>query len=132
MNDGAPSRRLAVGAWLTIDATLDNEVSNLVRSGADLDAPEVARARGLRERGWAVNREHPERGLGPVGWPPSEAQFDITLSKDDIGYIVDLLTHHLEATSTNPAAGDAPSVRLLQEESNALTREALDALDALR
>lgn len=123
---------MAVGAWLTIDATLDNVVSNLVRSGANLDAPEVARARGLRERGWAVNREHPERGLGPVGWPPREARFDITLSKDDIGYIVDLLTHDLEATSTDLAAGDAPGVRPLQEESLALTREALDALDAHR
>jgi hypothetical protein len=132
MNDGVPPRGLAVGTWLTIDATLDNVVSNLVRSGADPDAPEFARARELRERGWAVNREHPERGLGPVGWPPREARFDITLSEDDIGYIVGLLTHGLEVTSMVLATEDTASVRLLQEESLALKREALDALDALR
>jgi hypothetical protein len=132
MNDDAPSQGLAVGAWLTIDATLDNVVSSLVQSGTDPDAPEVARARTLRERGWAVNREHPERGLGPVGWPPREARFDITLSEDDIGYIVGLLTHGIEVTSTVLATEDAAGVRLLQEESLALKREALDALAELR
>lgn len=132
MNDDGQPQRLTVGVWLSIYGTLDNAVSNLVRGGTEPDAPEVVRAKGLRERGWAVNQEHPERQLGVLGWPPREARFDIALSDDDIGYIVGLLTHELAVTSSILASAESPSVRQLQEEALVLTQEALDTLNALR
>jgi hypothetical protein len=132
MNDDTLPRRLTVGVWLCIDGTLDNAVSNLVRGGTDPDAPEVSRARGLRERGWAVSHEHPERQHGSLGWPPREARFDIALSDDDIGYLLALLTHDLGVTSTILASEGSPSIRQLQEEALVVTQEALDALNVLR
>lgn len=132
MNDDTLPRKLTVRVWLSIDGTLDNAVANLVWGGTDPDAPEVARARGLRERGWAVSHEHPERELGVLGWPPREARFDIALSDDDVGYIVGLLTHDLGVTASILASEVIPSIRQLQEETLVLTQEALDALNALR
>jgi hypothetical protein len=131
MNDDTIPQTLTVGVWLIIDGTLDNAVSNLVWGGTDPDAPEVARARGLRERGWMVSREHPERQLGVLGWPPREARFDIALSDDDIGYLVGLLTHDLALTSSIRTSVEDPSVRQLEEEALVLTQEALDRLNAL-
>jgi len=128
MNDQAPTRALTVEVWLTIDATLDNTVSNLIDDGHGVDAPVVTRARGLRERGWAVNRRHPERGLGPVGWPPRGAMFDIPLSDDDVGYLIDLLTHGVGITRRILAAEIHASIRQAQEQSLVLKQEALDAL----
>jgi hypothetical protein len=132
MNDDALPRRLTVGVWLSIDGTLDNAVSNLVWGGTGPDAPEVSRARGLRERGWAVSHAHPEQQVGLLGWPPREAQFEIALSDDDVDYIVGLLTHDLGVTASILASEVSPSIRQLQEEALVVTQEALDALNALR
>lgn len=127
MSDLGASQTLTVSVWLTIDGALDNAIWSLIDDGHGLDAPEVTRAQALRERGWAVNRQHPERGLGPVGWPPREAWFDIALSESYIGYIVSLLTHDLGVTARILASGGNPSIRQL-EEALVLTQEALDAL----
>ena len=128
MNDHAPTRALTVGVWLTIDAGLDNTVSNLIDGGHGLDSPEVTRARGLRERGWAVNRRHPERGLGPVGWPPRGATFGIPLSDDDVTYLIGLLTHGSEITRRLLASETHASNRQAQERSLVLVHEALETL----
>lgn len=132
INDNGRPQSLTVGVWLSIDGTLDNAVLNLVRDGINLGAPELVRARGLRERGWAVSREHPERQLGLLGWPPREARFDIALSDDDIEYIVGLLAHDLAVASSILTAVESPSVRQPQEEALVLTQEALDTLNALQ
>jgi hypothetical protein len=128
MNDQAPTRAMTVGVWLTIDATLDNAVSNLIDAGHGLDSPEVTRTRGLRERGWAVNRRHPERGLGPVGWPPRGAAFCISLSDDEVSYLIDLLTHGAGITRHLLASEIHASNRQAQERSLVLNQDALDAL----
>jgi hypothetical protein len=132
MNDHILPRKLSVGIWLSIDGALDNAVADLVRGGTDPDVPEVARARGLRERGWAVSREHPDRQFGVLDWPPREARFDIALSDDDVGYIAGLLAHDLGVTASILASEVSPSIRRLQEEALVLTQEALDALNAFR
>lgn len=132
MNGAGSVRALSVGVWLTIDSTLDNAVANLIGGGRALEDPEVTRARGLRERGWVVNRDHPERGLGPVGWPPRESRFDITLSDDDVRYLIGLIAQGMRITERVLTSAVTPSIRQTQADSLALMEEAVDALGYLR
>lgn len=128
MNDQAPTQALTAGVWLTIDATLDNAISNLIDGGHGVDSAEVTRAQALRKRGWAVSRQHPQRGLGPVGWPPREAPFDVPLSDDDLGYLLGLLTHEAGVIRRILVSETHASVMQQQEESLTLVQEALGAL----
>lgn len=125
-------RALTVGTWLTIDAVLDNAISNLLDEGLSAHAPDVVGVQSLRERGWAVRAAHPERGLGPGGWPPREVRFDVALSDDDLDRLTDLLRHATVTTRQLLESDLPPTVRTLQEESLVHAQEAQEALDAIR
>lgn len=121
-------RSLTVGVWLKIDAMLDN-----TRDHAEWDQPEVAaRAAALRQRGWAANREHPQHGQGPMGWPPVTAPFEIELSDAELDFIRTELERSI-AGSERILAAVPPGVAAQEHErSIAVAREALATIEAVR
>jgi hypothetical protein len=120
---------IGVAQWLTIDAVLDNvhAIENV-----DGDQAVAAQALRLRQLGWDANASHPDRGQGPVGWPPREAHLELALTDGDIAFIRDCLDRSLVTTRflVDSVSTDHRS-RADQEESLRLELAALDALDAI-
>lgn len=88
---------MTVGVWLTLDAVLDNVISDQIQSG-DADLHVVERSTDLRQRGWALNKTHPLRGQGPVGWPPLEAPFPIVLDGAELTFLLGAVEADIRVT----------------------------------
>ena len=120
---------VTVGVWLTLDAVLDNVISDQIQSG-DADLHVVERSTDLRQRGWALNKTHPLRGQGPVGWPPLEAPFPIVLDgaeltfllgavEADIGVAEYLLAQEMMRDAWGPAVDSSSERSQVQREQEA-------------
>ena len=120
---------VTVGVWLTLDAVLDNVISDQIQSG-DADLHVVERSTDLRQRGWALNKTHPLRGQGPVGWPPLEAPFPIALDgaeltfllgavEADIGVAEYLLAQEMMRDAWGPAVDSSSERSQVQREQEA-------------
>lgn len=121
--------QVGVAQWLTIDAVLDNvhAIENV-----DGDQAVAAQALRLRRLGWEANASHPDRGQGPVGWPPLDARLELVLTDGDLAFIRDCLDRSLVTTRflVDSLSTDYRS-RADQEESLRLELAALDALEAI-
>jgi hypothetical protein len=69
-------RTFLVRDWQRIDATMDN-TGSIAREDGRLTLAD--RADHVRDEGWRAVHEHPEAGLGRVGWPPDDAELAIRL-----------------------------------------------------
>lgn len=122
--------QVAVAQWLTIDAVLDN-VHAVENVGGDQAV--AAQAFRLRQLGWDANASHPERGQGPVGWPPRDAYLEVALTGGDLAFIRDCLERGLVTTRfLVDSLSTEDRSRADQEESLRLKLAALDALDAIQ
>lgn len=121
---------VGVAHWLTIDAVLDN-VHAIENVGGDQAV--AAEAFRLRQLGWEANASHPDRGQGPVGWPPRDAYLELALTDGDLAFIRGCLDRSLVTTRflVDSLSTDHRS-RADQEESLRLELAALDALDAIQ
>ena len=120
---------MTVGVWLTLDAVLDNVISDQIQSG-DADLHVVERSTDLRQRGWALNKTHPLRGQGPVGWPPLEAPFPIALDGAELTFLLgaveadirvteDLLAREVMRDAWGPAVDSSSGRSQVQREQEA-------------
>ena len=120
---------VTVGVWLTLDAVLDNVISDQIQSG-DADLHVVERSTDLRQRGWALNKTHPLRGQGPVGWPPLEAPFPIALDGAELTFLLgaveadirvteDLLAREVMRDAWGPAVDLSPASSQVRNEQEA-------------
>ncbi|MEV0570843.1 hypothetical protein [Dactylosporangium sp. NPDC050588] len=97
------------------------------------DQAVAAQAFRLRQLGWDANASHPERGQGPVGWPPRDAYLEVALTGGDLAFIRDCLERGLVTTRfLVDSLSTEDRSRADQEESLRLKLAALDALDAIQ
>lgn len=107
---------IAVGAWLVLDAVLDNAIAVAVQSGESDDV--IERASRLRERGWQASAAHPLSGRGSVGWPPEDAGLALGLTAVDRRFLRTQIDDAIDVTRRLLASPELPPVvRLEQQDS---------------
>ncbi|MFL2001938.1 hypothetical protein [Microbacterium sp. A1-JK] len=100
---------ISVRTWLVVDAVLDNVAAVALQSDGDDDV--IARANALRKRGWDAAAAHPQRGRGPVGWPPSDTALEIELHDADLQFVSDRVDAAVVVATHLVSADDLTTLR---------------------
>lgn len=88
---------------------------------------------GLPGPAWALSVVHPLWGGGPVGWPPTEADFDIELNHADMAFVLAQVVESIDVTTQILASDRLHSqVRKEQELSPAGLEDARSELQGRR